>query len=257
MSSPPVMLQWGEMHLSVTCNQFPSLTYVTPIINYGAAVWGFGEQSCTQVLINRVKHFYLGINGFAPNAGVSIKFDWLDAKYMRWLEMLRFFKRLITMEDHRWPKIVHRWGASLRTKGWADQISHVLNYLTTDSDILNGPGVDLDVAEARMLKLNRIQWKLEASSKTKLRTYNDIQDDDHRKSLLNANLSRSQRTLTAKLKLGVLPLQIEIGRCKDVALENRYCRVCMTGCLEDEYHFVMFCDSLSEERTTMYLRQSM
>ena len=214
-------------------------SYVTPILNYSSAVCGFGEQSCSQVLVNRIKRFYLGVNGFAPNSGVSIEFDWLDTKYMRWLEMLQFLNRLIQRDDDRWPKIVHKWDTSLRTNGWSDQVSHVLSYLSIDTDCVEGPVVDLDVAGARMLKLNRNHWKLEASNKTKLRTYVDIQDDTNRKALVNANLSRSQRSLASKLKLGILPLQLEVGRWKDVALEDRYCRVCMSEYLEDEYHFVM------------------
>ncbi len=70
---------------------------------------------------------------------------------------------------------------------------------------------------------------------------------------MNANLSRSQRSTVAKLKLGILPLQLEIGRWKDVALEERYYRLCQSGAIEDEFHFLMFCDKLKDVRTAMYL----
>ena len=76
-------------------------SYVTPILNYASAVWGFSEQSCTQVLLNRIKRFYIGVNCFAPNAGIAIEFDWLDAKFMRWLEMVRYLNRLINMDKSR------------------------------------------------------------------------------------------------------------------------------------------------------------
>ena len=167
--------------------------------------------------------------------------------------MIRFLNRLIKMDDHRWPVKVHRWDLSLKTKGWADNIAHVLVYVSMDTDLKEGPEIDLDTARSRMLVLNRNHWKVEAATKTKLRTYLEVQEDSNRKALINANLSRAQRSLVAKLKLGILPLQIEIGRWKDVALENRYCRVCEEDVLENEYHFVMYCEGLTEPRTDMYI----
>ena len=59
-------------------------------------------------------------------------------------------------------------------------------------------------------------------------------------------------TTTTKLKMGVLPLQIELGRWKDVPLEYRVCRVCESNELEDEYHHVLFCDALVVTRTHLF-----
>ena len=64
-------------------------SYVLSILNYGSAVWGFGGQSAPQVLSNRIKRFFLGVNSFNPVASVSLKFDWLDIKFLRWIEMVR------------------------------------------------------------------------------------------------------------------------------------------------------------------------
>ena len=85
------------------------------------------------------------------------------------------------------------------------------------------------------------------------RTYIEIQDDENRRALVNANPSRYQRSIVSKLKLGILPLQIEVGRWKDVALEDRYCRVCGDDVLENEYHFLMYCEGLAKSRTDFYL----
>ena len=114
-------------------------SYVLSILNYALAVWGFGEQSCTQVLQNRICRYYLGVNCYAPTPAVSIEFDWIDTKYMRWIEMLRYLNRLIKMDDHRWPVKVHKWDVSLKTKGWADNTNHVLEYVNMNTDLVDGP----------------------------------------------------------------------------------------------------------------------
>ena len=157
------------------------------------------------------------------------------------------------MDEHRWPKLVHRWDSSLKTSGWSDQAVHILNYLSMDTDLIQGPIVDLDVARSRMLAINHQLWKIETTTKTKLRTYLVTQADENRKALVNANLSRSQGSLVAKFKLGILPLQVEVGRWKDAALEERYCKLCQTEAIEDEFHFFMQCDKFIDIRTTVYL----
>ena len=53
-------------------------SYILPILGYGAEVWGYGEQSGSQVLSNRVKRFYLGVNSFTPVSATSLEFDWPD-----------------------------------------------------------------------------------------------------------------------------------------------------------------------------------
>ncbi len=64
--------------------------------------------------------------------------------------MVRFYNRIILMEDHRWPKIIHRWDKLLRTSGWADQIDHILMYADTDILVSDDVKVDLDVVRTRL-----------------------------------------------------------------------------------------------------------
>ena len=113
--------------------------------------------------------------------------------------------------------------------------------------------VDLDVAVARMLRMNKQLWMLEASTKSKLRTFLEVHEDaENAKAIVHSNLSRAQRSLTAKIKLGILPLQLEVGRWKDDPVEYRSCRLCGDGTLENEFHFIMYCDSFKPTRTQLY-----
>ena len=77
-------------------------------------------------------------------------------------------------------------------------------------------------------------------------------DSNAPRAIINANLKRSKRSILSKIKLGVLPLAIETGRWKDVPLEKRLCLACNDKVLENEYHFVLFCDRFKETRTKMF-----
>ena len=52
-----------------------------------------------------------------------------------------------------------------------------------------------------------------------------------------------------KLKSGVLPLQLEVGRYKGVKKELRFCKVCQSkNLIEDEVHFLFHCNALKYVR---------
>ncbi len=107
---------------------------------------------------------------------------------------------------------------------------------------------DLDVMKARLMRLNRNMWWIEACDKPKLRTFIQIHDTDHTKILVHKNLKRNHRSLLAKLKCGVLPLKLEIGRYRNTPIENRLCIICDGNVLDDEIHFLYGCPGLSNVR---------
>ncbi len=49
-----------------------------------------------------------------------------------------------------------------------------------------------------------------------------------------------------------MPLHIETGRFRNVIVEERVCHVCITGDVENEFHFVCICNVYTTLRTTMY-----
>ena len=61
-------------------------------------------------------------------------------------------------------------------------------------------------------------------------------------------MNRKYWSIVAKLHIGILPLEIEVGRRKETALENTTCIFCKKGEIEDEYHFVFVCESYQDER---------
>ena len=78
-------------------------------MNYARAVWGFGEMNDPQVFQNRIQRYFLGMNKFTPMAATRIEFNWLDPRYQRWVEMLRYKNRLAEMNRNRLPVKVFMW----------------------------------------------------------------------------------------------------------------------------------------------------
>ena len=225
-------------------------SYVVPIMDYGSAVWGFKEQHEPQVLQNRVGRYFLGVNKFTPVPATSIEMDWLCPRFRRWLEILRYKNRLAKMDENRLPVKVYKWEKSLNHSGWVQDLHFILNYCNMPEFGDLATTCDLDVAEARLKRINRDKWWLECSNMSKLRTYIRIHDRSETQAIVKKNLSRKHRSQISKLKCGVLPIGIEVGRWTDVPEEMRKCRICDTGAIENEEHFLTTCPKLKEVRDT-------
>ena len=59
--------------------------------------------------MNRAMRFFLGVHRFAPTAGVVGDMGWLSLKYRRFIAMLRFWNRLIAMNESRIAKRIFTW----------------------------------------------------------------------------------------------------------------------------------------------------
>ncbi len=55
-------------------------------------------------------------------------------------------------------------------------------------------------------------------------------------------MSRQCRSYLAQLRNGILPLQLEVGRWINKAVEEGLCLICNNGTVEDEEHFLFHCN---------------
>ena len=65
-------------------------------------------------------------------------------------------------------------------------------------------------------------------------------------------MDRSLRSFLAQFRCGILPLKVETGRFTGMPLENRLCEFCDRGEIEDEMHFILFCDLYEEPRVYLF-----
>ncbi len=65
-------------------------------------------------------------------------------------------------------------------------------------------------------------------------------------------MDRYDRSLLSQLRYGILPLEIETGRYKNVARDHRICTLCNTA-VEDQIHFVFKCPTYENIRNDFYV----
>ena len=69
----------------------------------------------------------------------------------------------------------------------------------------------------------------------------------------SVNLKRSQRALIAKLRLGIFPINIELGRYRGIPQDERLCPICLLGEIEDELHILLHCHAYQAARNMLFL----
>jgi len=55
---------------------------------------------------------------------------------------------------------------------------------------------------------------------------------------INQVSNKFERSPIAKVRCGILQLHVELGRFNQIRLEDRLCKICEDGFVEDEIHFV-------------------
>ena len=93
-------------------------------------------------------------------------------------------------------------------------------------------------------------WKDSLQKKPKLRLYRTLKSDLRRESYLALPLE-SRRRLT-ELRCGTHCLRIETGRWENEAVEERVCKVCVCGPIEDEVHVLLECYPYQKLREKMF-----
>ena len=169
------------------------------------------------------------------------------------------------MNHDRLPRIIYEWDASLNTDAWARSVEFILQYCNMLEDVSNHEPmsesatderglvhVDLDAVQSRLKRLDGEKWWLAAADMQKLRTFKEIFDDQDYKGIVYTPLTRRQRSLVIELKIGILSLGLEKGRFTNVPLEYRLCLICDDDLLDNEYHFLLYCEALVETRSKFF-----
>ena len=93
------------------------------------------------------------------------------------------------------------------------------------------------------------QWYSNMETCSKLKVYRYIKTSYDKERYIDVLNIRKFRHCYAQFRTGVHDLEIERGRYRNVPFEERICRVCSDGAIEDEYHFLLKCIEYVDIRT--------
>ena len=231
---------------------------VLPILNYGSEIWGFGNFPKCDSIMNRAMRYFMGVHRFAPTDGVQGDMGWMSLRYRRYIAMLKFWNRLVKMNESRLTKRVFLWYYD-----WFYNWFYDIKRIAMELDMVNiyntkDVFIDSQVYD-KCQYLMFEQWKKNISEKPKLRLYREIKTHFEPELYLVRYLPKHIRSIFAQLRVGILPIRIETGRYTNIFDENtgnfrrmnadeRICNICNMNSVEDEIHFLFYCNSFHHER---------
>ena len=226
---------------------------VTPILEYGAAVWGANRKyECVDRVMYRALRYYLGVHRFAPVAGLVGDMGFIPHEVGRTVASLRLWNRLVKLDDNRITKKVFNYDYQ-QQGSFSHFIEVVCSKLDMEQAYLEKGVLDLKSCKEKLLLDVNEKWATQVDSKPKLRLYKVIKTSPRVENYCKWLLPRFQRSLLCQLRVGILPLQVELGRFTNTPLEERTCKICDQDVVENELHFVFDCSYYNVERN-LFLR---
>ena len=225
---------------------------VIPIMNYCSGVWGVKHYQACDNISNRAIRSFLGVHRFASLPAIYGDTGWIPSHVTRKLDVLRLWNRLTCMDEHRLTKLVFLEDFNNEKKGWCNDIKKIFEDIDAMHQYNNMVPVNLSSARTAFIIQQKEQWNKDIKSQDKLRTYRTFKSEFGLETYVQCDLSRSERSLIAQLRCGILPLAIETGRYtqpRKTPVDERLCTICKTGAVESETHFIFDCEVYRKERS--------
>jgi exonuclease III len=227
-------------------------TSICPILDYGAEIWGY--KKCEQIDSVQMKAMkvFLGVHRFAANLAVLGDMGWLPTEIRRKICMIRYWNRLIKLEDNRLTKKLFNFEFDQNKGKWCKSIKTILQEIGLSDFYENQLTCDVKYCREKLMDKFKEKWKTEVIKKPKLRTYVQLKPSCGTENYVQLNLDRNNRSVLAQFRCGILPLHVETGRYSNTKLEDRKCTLCNSGEIEDEYHFIFHCNVYENEREEFF-----
>ena len=185
---------------------------------------------------------FMGVHRFAPIIAVIGDCGWLPSLYRHQIEVLRYWNRLISMKNSRLTKIIFLDDFNNdRQKSCCNYVRNIMNQCDLNEIFVNKLSCNLDYVKDRALHNFTAWWKEQVVNKPKLRFYRFFKNAPSTELYLKLNLNVKERSYFSQLRFGILPIEIETGQYRSVPQNERKCKVCNSGNIEDEIHVMFFC----------------
>ena len=199
---------------------------VVPIMDYFTGIWGFLKYPAIDKVHNRACRFYLGLHAKAPNPALQAEIGWMLPKYRHFLNIFKNWNRYNKMDVNRITYKVLIWDGKQKVKSWTDELRNISRILECHEPKLNVL-YDLKHIKKLLCNLQTSEWKNNVLSKPKLRLFKSYKTTFDTENYVCKHFSKRKRSLFAQLRVGVLPLEVETGRYRNILPENRLCPFCV------------------------------
>ena len=229
-------------------------TGVVPILDYGSCIWGKGSHDKINTVQNRAIRMFLAVHKFAPNLAINGDMGWVSSQTRRFINIMKYWNRLIKMHHSRLTKRVFLWDKSCNAPNWCFDVKEILESISLTNIYVNVSYANITQIRNKLIHLYENGWREQVYLSPKLRTYSVFKTQFCTENYLNCISNRGHRSIMAQFRCGILPLSVETGRFLYIPLEFRLCKFCNHDVLEDEMHFLLNCPFYADLRNNLILK---
>lgn len=227
---------------------------VVPVTDYCSSIWGFKCYNKIDMTQNKAIRYFMGVHKFAPLLAINGDMGWISTQHRRWVNMLRFWNRLVNMPDYRLTKKIFLYDYDCIGKTWCSDIKSILQQVQMTNYYDSKLPVNLkDVEDALFVKY-KTDWCNKVRNVAKLRRYIQCKQYYETENYLLASLTKAERSHLAQFRCGILPIKIETGRYVGLNVNERLCNFCPDNVVEDETHFLLNCSKYNDLRENLLLK---
>ena len=223
---------------------------VQPILTYGSSVWGMKSYKDIDKIYNRACRYYLGTHKFTPISAMYGEMGFLPAIFHRQVNALRLWNRILGMSPERLTRKVLLLDCQ-SSVGWSKDIKLLFECINMGDLFTKLSKCDINQAIIKLKQYHGDNWIDVVNNKPKLRTYKKFKTSLDPANCLTWNLQKSERSLFAQFRCGILQLRVESGRFCNLELGQRICQMC-DNAIEDEFHFLCICPIYLNLRENLY-----
>jgi len=243
------------------------MSLVRSIVEYGSEIWGEGDFVDLEKLQISMGKRILRCGSRMTEEVVRGELGWERQKARRDELRLRYWAKLIRMQDDRIAKIIYKASRDRLereenehvplTKTWCKYTRDLLKKLRLEEEwrreAVGSEAEWNELIRKRIHMREEVKWRAKCLKRPKLRTYCKLKKDLEVEPYLEV-YHRVGIPELVKIRGGTNRLRIEQGRYVKESLEQRVCRCCSTGSVEDEYHFMLDCPMYEDARRIMWAR---
>ncbi|KAH9297612.1 hypothetical protein KI387_029294 [Taxus chinensis] len=163
--------------------------------------------------------------------------------------LISYLKKVESMDNHRWPKMVIEDNLEHRKKTWMKQNTKWME--KWGIHFQECPNNNREIKNYVVEKFRNIMWTENIGRKKAhyIKYFNPTWAHDN-KAYLRADIKGKARIILAQLRTGSHHLRCETGRwtIPKVEWERRTCLFCSIGVVETKWHFIMECSTYDDIR---------
>ena len=169
-------LIYKHRQIGLTYQTFTKLfdACVSPVIMYSIAIWGTKEFSKISTVQYKGMKAFLCVNRFTSNACIIGDMGWTDLNVIRKIRLLKFWNRLIKIEESRVIKQVFLYDYDKCKRNWCSEIKKIAIEIKQLNVFTNKILFNIEYAQYILNENFVTTWKKSIDDNLKMTLYNHV-----------------------------------------------------------------------------------